>query len=172
MLKGRSSVEQTFHEELAKCPGVVERLQDAVPVDELAVAKEFSYVNQRAAGDGWVLVGDAWGFIDPVYSSGVYFALKSAELAADAVVDGLRAGNTSAETLGRWVPEFSRQTNLIRRLVHAFYSKSFRVGKFLAEYPEHQDELVDLLIGRIFDGREGQIFNDLEPWLAAAEAEA
>ncbi|MDC0935883.1 NAD(P)/FAD-dependent oxidoreductase [Pirellulales bacterium] len=170
LLRDRVSVEQTFHEELAKCPGVVERLRNAVPIDELAVAKEFSYVTKRAAGEGWVLAGDAWGFIDPVYSSGVYFALKSAELAADAVVDGLRAGDVSAEALGRWIPEFSRQTNLIRKLVSAFYSKSFRVGKFLAEYPQHQDELVDLLIGRIFDGREGRIFDDLEPWLEAAEA--
>jgi len=68
------------------------------------------------------------------------------------------------------VPDFSRQTNLIRKLVYAFYSGEFRVGKFIQEYPQHQGELVDLLIGRVFDGCAGRIFEDLEPWLAAKAA--
>ena len=169
LLKGRGGIDQVFEEELSKCPGVVARLEGSTPIDDLAVAKEFSYTTDQAAGDGWVLVGDAWGFIDPVYSSGVYFALKSAELAADDVVAGLRAGDVSGEALGRWTADFARQTNLIRKLVFAFYSGKFRVGKFLAEYPQHQEELVDLLIGRIFDGRTGRIFSDLEPWLASVE---
>lgn len=172
LLKERGAPEEIFAEELTKCPGVVERLAHAEPADELQVAKEFSYTTERAAGDGWVLVGDAWGFIDPVYSSGVYFALKSAELAADAVCDGLAQNNLSGEQLGVWAPEFARQTGLIRKLVHAFYCKEFRVGKFIAEHPEHQEELVDLLIGRVFDGREGRIFTDLDPWLARERAAA
>ena len=67
------------------------------------------------------------------------------------------------------MPDFSQQTNLIRKLVYAFYSGEFRVGKFIQEYPQHQSELVDLLIGRVFDGCEGRIFDDLEPWLASVE---
>ena len=47
---------------------------------------------RRVAGDGWVLVGDAFGFLDPLYSSGVLLALKSGELAADAIVEGLERG--------------------------------------------------------------------------------
>ena len=50
----------------------------------LDVVKEYSYTTERSSGDGWVLVGDSWGFIDPIYSSGVWFALKTGQLAADA----------------------------------------------------------------------------------------
>ena len=165
LLKGRGTPAEVFAEEMAKCAGVEERLAEALPIDEVAVAKEFSYTTERSAGDGWVLVGDAWGFIDPVYSSGVYFALKSAELAADCVVDGLRRGDVSGATLGAWLPEFGSRTNLVRKLVYAFYSGEFRVGKFVMEHPQHHAELVDLLIGRVFDGERGAIFADLEPWL-------
>jgi flavin-dependent dehydrogenase len=42
----------------------------------------------NTAATGWVLIGDAFGFIDPIYSSGVYFALVMGEKAADAVIDG------------------------------------------------------------------------------------
>ena len=165
LLKGRSTPVDVFLEELQNCPTLGGWLTGAQPVDEVSVAKEFSYTTERAAGNGWVLVGDAWGFIDPIYSSGVYFALKSGELAADCLVEGLRRGDVSAATLGKWLPDFARQTGLIRKLVYAFYSGEFRVGQFVQEFPQHQKELVDLLIGRVFDGRPGKIFDDLEPWL-------
>ena len=171
LLKGRGTPEQVFAEELANCPKLVNWMTGAQPEDEMRIAKEFSYTTDRSAGEGWVLVGDAWGFIDPIYSSGVYFALKSGELAADSIAEGLRSGNLSADVLGRWVPNFSRQTGLIRKLVYAFYSGDFRVGKFVAEYPQHQNELVDLLIGRLFDGCDGKIFDDLEPWLQRVKRE-
>ena len=61
-------------------------------VDAFRAAKEYSYRSRRAAGDGWVLVGDAFGFLDPLYSSGVLLALKSGQLAADAVAEGLAQG--------------------------------------------------------------------------------
>jgi flavin-dependent dehydrogenase len=167
LLKGRGTPAKVFAEERQQCATLQDWLAKAEPADKIQVAKEFSYTTERSAGDGWVLTGDAWGFIDPIYSSGVYFALKSAQLAADCVIEGLQRGDVTAATLGRWVPDFARQTGLLRRLVYAFYSGEFRVGKFVEQYPQHQNELVDLLIGRVFDGCEGRIFEDLEPWLAA-----
>ncbi len=55
-----------------------------------------SYRSKEVAGDGWVTIGDAFGFLDPLYSSGVLLALRSGEMAADAIVEGLAQGNTSA----------------------------------------------------------------------------
>jgi flavin-dependent dehydrogenase len=165
LLKGRGAPAKVFFEEVAKCPALEQRLQGAELVDELVVAKEFSYVTDRSAGDGWVLVGDAWGFIDPVYSSGVFFALKSGQMASDCIVEALRSGDPSAEKLGGWVEEFSQKTAFVRKLVEAFYSGGFRVGKFVKEFPHHRHELTDLLIGRVFDGRCGKIFDDLMPFM-------
>lgn len=167
LLQGRGAPAEAFAEELDHCATLKSWLARSESIDSLQVAKEFSYTTDRAAGDGWVLTGDAWGFIDPIYSTGVYFALKSAELAADCVVDALRSGDLSAAVLGAWIPDFTRQTGRLRTLVSAFYSGEFRVGKFIEQYPEHRKELVDLLIGRVFDGCQGRIFDDLQPWLEA-----
>lgn len=172
LLKNRGSVEQTFTEELADCPAVAERVGEAKRIDELIVGREFSYSNTRPAGNGWVTVGDAWGFIDPVYSSGVYFALKSAEMAADCIIEGLQKNDTSAEQLGKWIAEFSAGTQWIGRLVDAFYSGHFRVGKFIQKYPHHAGGLTDLLLGRMFKPGVGDIFDDLEPWLEARRQES
>jgi flavin-dependent dehydrogenase len=136
------------------------------------VAKEFSYKTTRHSGEGWVLVGDAWGFIDPIYSSGVYFALKSGEHAADAIIEGLRTGDTSGKQLGRWIDDFEGGTKLIRKLVDAYYTNEFSFGRFMKMHPEHRGNLTDLLIGRIFYDGAGRIFEDMEPELAEAKQAA
>ena len=169
LLKGRGTPAEVIEEELAKCAGVRNRLKGAEPLDDLAIAKEFSYTTSQPAGDGWVLAGDAWGFIDPVYSSGVYFALKSADMASECVIDALKNDDLSAERLGRWSPEFAAGTKWVRKLVHAFYSGEFRVGRFAMEYPHHMPALTDLLIGRMFSPAVPALFEDLDPWLQRAK---
>ncbi|MEN1679017.1 MAG: tryptophan 7-halogenase [Planctomycetota bacterium] len=172
LLKGRGTPAEVLEEELGKCEGVRNRLAGAEPMDDLAIAKEFSYTTDRAAGDGWVLAGDAWGFIDPVYSSGVYFALKSADMASECVIDALKHNDCSAKRLGAWSDEFSAGTKWVRKLVHAFYSGEFRVGRFAKEYPQHMPALTDLLIGRMFSDGVPALFADLDPWLERQKQEA
>jgi len=167
LLQGQASPADIFVQQRGLCPAVDQRLAGAEQIGPLHVAKEFSYRTTRAAGDGWVLVGDAWGFIDPVYSSGVFFALKSGEMAADCLIEGLAKGDTSAGQLGGWTAEFSAATVWIRKLVDAFYTKPFRFGRFLQAYPQHKGRLTDLLIGRIFQTDAGALFRDLDPLLKA-----
>ena len=163
LLKGRGSIEETFAEELALCSAMQERLADATQTDDLHVAKEFSYTTTQQSGDGWVLTGDAYGFIDPIYSSGVYFAMKSGELAADAIVEGFAKDDLSASQLGKWSAEFDAGTNWIRKLVDKYYTNEFSFGRFMKEFPQHQGNLTDLLIGRIFYDGAGNIFQDMDP---------
>ena len=90
-------------------------------------------------------------------------SIAAHELAADAIVEGLRQDNTSGEQLGGWSDEFSRGTVWIRKLVDAFYTNEFSFGRFMRDHPEHQGNLTDLLIGRIFYDGAGRIFDDMEP---------
>lgn len=169
LLKDRSSLQSTFDEELTKCPALVDRLRDAERTGGLRTAKEFSYTTRRHAGEGWVLIGDAYGFIDPIYSSGVFLALKSGELAADAVCDGLRAGDLSGERLGKWTADFESGVRWIRKLVEAFYTPDFSFGIFLKKHPRYQANLTDLLIGRVFHPGAGEIFRDMDPILESSK---
>jgi flavin-dependent dehydrogenase len=168
---GGGTQDEIFAREVADCPAMAKRLEGTEKVAGLDVVKEYSYTTTRSAGDGWVLVGDSWGFIDPIYSSGVWFALKSGQLAADAIVEGLRSGDTSGEQLGKWVPDFERGTTWVRKLAEAWYCGQFRVGKFIREYPQHIRPMTDILIGRIFHPEAGRIFDDLDPWLERMKEE-
>lgn len=165
LLKRNAKPADTFAQELANCPGLQRRLRDAQLEGRYLVAKEFSYITTEHAGDGWVLVGDAYGFIDPIYSSGVYLALKSGDLAAEAICEGLRRNDLSAEQLGNWTWEFDAGIQWIRKLVHTFYNRDFSFGSFMREHPQHAGNLTNLLIGRVFEGDPGSIFADLDPWM-------
>jgi flavin-dependent dehydrogenase len=169
--KGRGTPEEIFQQEVDDCPSIARRLAGAEKVAGLDVVKEYSYTTKQPAGDGWVLVGDSWGFIDPLYSSGVFFALKSGQLAADAVIEGLQRGDTSGAQLGKWARDFSIGVNWVRKLVRAYYTGYFRVGRFVREYPQHIGPMTDILIGRIFHPTAGDIFNDLDPFLDRMRAE-
>ncbi len=170
LLKGRGKPAEVFAEELGRCPGLVPRLQDARQIEAVRVAKEFSYQTTSSAGPGWVLVGDAFGFIDPVYSSGVYFALEMGVRAGDAIVTGLQTGDLSGQHLGSWCEAFKNGSQWIRKLVRAFYTDQFSIGHFMKEHPEHRGAMTDLLIGRIFHDGAGDLFVDMDASIERAKA--
>ena len=172
LVQQRGKPEEVFAEELGICEALQRRLSDASATEPFRIAKEFSYVTTQQAGDGWVLVGDALGFIDPIYSSGVFFALRSGELAADAIVSALIEDDVSGERLGEWTTEFFAGTQWIRKLVNAFYTNQFSFGQFLKKHPQHQSNLTDLLIGRIFEGNPGKMFEDMDPAIEQAICES
>ncbi|WP_010586072.1 NAD(P)/FAD-dependent oxidoreductase [Schlesneria paludicola] len=141
--------EAIYNAEVDKCPAVKERISIGKRVEPFRAAKEYSYRSQKAAGNGWVLVGDAFGFLDPLYSSGVLLALKSGELAADAVCEGLAKGDTSGAQLGAWEADYVRGMERMRSLVCAYY-QGFSFGKFVAKHPHRKGDITDLLIGDLF----------------------
>jgi flavin-dependent dehydrogenase len=141
--------EKIYFEEVEKCPGVKQRIAGAKRVAPFRAAKEYSYRSRQAAGNGWVVVGDAFGFLDPLYSSGVLLALKSASLAADAIAEGLEMGDTSSAQLGKWEAGFVQGMDRMRRLVCEYYD-GFSFGKFVRKHPDLKGHLTDLLIGDLF----------------------
>ncbi len=164
--RGDKDHETIYFEEVERCPGVKQRIASGQRVEPFRAAKEYSYRSRQAAGDGWVLVGDAFGFLDPLYSSGVLLALKSGQLAADAIAEGLAKGDTSAAQLGKWEAEFIRGMDRMRRLVVAYYD-GFSFGRFVRRYPHLKGHLTDLLIGDLFKPDLDVVF----PLMAAMKAE-
>ena len=151
LIRGRRrDPEAVFAEELARCPALAPRLEPARRVLPIKAIRDFSYKSRKIAGDGWVLAGDAFGFIDPIYSTGVFLALKSGEMAADAIHEALQEGDPSAERLGAHASELRRGMEALRKLVYAFYDPSFSFADFLRRYPHCRRQLVSMLVGNIY----------------------
>ncbi|MEM7050311.1 MAG: NAD(P)/FAD-dependent oxidoreductase [Acidobacteriota bacterium] len=151
LTKGRPrDPQKVFDEELALCSALAERLEGARQVRDVKVLKDFSYLSTQMAGDGWILAGDAFGFIDPIYSSGVFLALRSGEIAADALLEGLAEDDLSEASLRRNEDEFVAGMTAVKRLVYAFYDRGFSFAKFLERFPDCREAVVDLLVGNVY----------------------
>src|SRR5205085_7510668 len=69
------------------------RMKEAKLVTNIQVTSDFSYYNRRLVGPRLLRVGDAAGFMDPIFSAGVYLAMYSAKFASRVVLDSLAAGD-------------------------------------------------------------------------------
>jgi flavin-dependent dehydrogenase len=161
LFKNRDGFEQTYQEEVDRCAAVKKRIGKARRATGYFATKDYSYRATRVAGDGWVLVGDAWGFLDPLYSSGVLLALRSGEMAAEAIGEGLASGDTSAAQLGKWGPLFNHGVDRMRRLVCEYYD-GFSFGNFIRKYPDLRGTVTDLLIGDLFTDRVDKVWAPME----------
>jgi len=163
LIQGRAADPQRiFEEEVARCRPLQERLAGSRRVMDFRTLRDFSYRSRQIAGDGWVLVGDAFGFLDPIYSSGVLLAFSSGEFAADAILGALASGDCSAARLGAFGPRFIAGMDAMRQLVQVFYNPNFRFSKFLRRFPEHRHDVIRILRGDVFRHDFSALFSALE----------
>jgi flavin-dependent dehydrogenase len=170
MFAGNRDHEAIYNEELDNCPEVKRRVMKGTRCDKYYATKDYSYRAKRCAGEGWVLVGDAFGFLDPLYSSGVLLALKSGQLAADAVCEALASGDLTERTLGKWGPDFRAGMDRMRRLVVEYY-EGFSFGRFVRAHPHLKGHLTDLLIGNLFNDHVAEVFPRMDELKASIAAE-
>jgi flavin-dependent dehydrogenase len=95
----KKPLREFFMDLIAMCPALAERLQDAELVSDIDATGNFSYACDRTHGSNYLLLGDAFAFVDPVFSSGVMLAMNSAFAGADAVDICLRQPQQSAQAL-------------------------------------------------------------------------
>jgi len=154
LVKGRGQdLAKILQEEIDKCEPVRKRVGEGERVDKIYSILDYSYRSKHNSGNGFIIIGDAYGFLDPIYSSGVLLALKMAELAADAIHDAFNHDDFSAARLGQYQAKLDRGIESMRKLVYAFYNDGFSFSGFLRKYPDERVHIINLLVGDVF--REG-----------------
>lgn len=151
LLKNRGQdLAKILQEEIDKCEPCRRRVAGGTRVDKIYSILDYSYRSKHNAGNGFIIIGDAYGFLDPIYSSGVLLALKMAELAADAIHDAFNHDDFTAARLGQYQTKLDRGIESMRKLVYAFYNDGFSFAGFLRKYPEERVHIINLLIGDVF----------------------
>lgn len=147
--RGTKDPETIYFEEVANAPGVQPLIKDATRADIFRIQKEYTYRTKQGAGDGWCLIGDAFGFLDPLYSSGLLLAMTSGCMAADAIIAGIAKNDTSEAQLRTWEKPFLQGVDRIRRLVCEYYD-GLSFGRFVKKHPHLKGLVTDVLIGEVF----------------------
>ncbi len=131
--QSKKSPEQFLEESLAAQPFLARRMTNARRVTQVYASADFSYRQARLTGERWMLAGDAAGFIDPVFSSGVFLALLAGEQAADILDVVLDHPRKAPRLFARYERLLRRAMKGYLRFVEAWYSKEF-IEVFL--YPQ------------------------------------
>jgi flavin-dependent dehydrogenase len=138
-----------FEREIKNNKWIENHLDGSQSMDDYRITADYSYRSKHCATDGIVLTGDAFAFLDPVFSSGLFFALKGGEMAADHVECALREGDVSAKQFIKYGETFCRYIEAMRKLVYVFYDKDFSFRPLLKKYPHLGADVTDLLIGNL-----------------------
>jgi flavin-dependent dehydrogenase len=168
LYKDTRDLAEIFHREVKNNAWIERHLAAGRQFGPYRVTGEYSYRSRHCAADGLVLTGDAFGFLDPVFSSGVLLALRSGELAADAVDAALTVGDVSAARFREYGAQVHEGIEAMRKLVYAFYNPAFSFRTFINEFPDLKGDMTDCLIGNLFrDFR--PLFNAVAKFAAVPE---
>lgn len=147
------SPEDAFNQILGENPKVIEQISQARRVTEVHATGDFSFRNKHFTGKRWILAGDAAGFIDPVWSSGVFMTILSAEKAADMLDRVLRQPERRAAEFARYERHVGRVMDLYLRFVTSWYTQEFAEVFF---HPQQFFQLVPA-VNTILAGSERQL---------------
>ena len=128
---------------------IEDHLATGTQTGPVKVTTDYSYRSEFCAEDNLVLAGDALAFLDPVFSSGMFFALYGGVLAADAIHAGLEKGDTSAASFQEFSAKFRHGFEAMRKLVYGFYEEKFTFASIFKKHPGLKDDLTDCLIGNV-----------------------
>ncbi|MEO6847311.1 MAG: NAD(P)/FAD-dependent oxidoreductase [Chthoniobacterales bacterium] len=120
-LKPEEVLEQSIQEQ----PKVRERMQHAHLVSKVYASSDYSYRNHRLHGDRWLLAGDAAGFIDPVFSSGIFIAVLSGEKTADILDRALTDEKCASRLFSQYTRSLNRVMDLYLHFVQGWYRQEF-----------------------------------------------
>lgn len=136
---------------LKLCPDVWQRMGNAQLVSEVRATGNYSYQSSAMYGDGYLLVGDAFAFIDPVFSTGVYLAMNSAMLGAEAADAYLRNPKAAKPVLKHFDRQVRRGINTVSWFIYRFTSPAMQ-QLFMA--PRNlfriEEALISVLAGDVF----------------------
>jgi len=138
-----------FHREVEENLWIKDHLSTGQSTGEYRITAEYSHHAQHCATEGLVLVGDAFCFLDPVFSSGLMLALKAGVLAADTVHECLLARDFAPSRFADYGKTLRTGVENMRKLVYAFYDPKFSFKKVMDRDPDMAGLITDCLSGDV-----------------------
>ena len=131
--------------------GLAARVPDPKLVDEAHVIPNYSFQVRKYAGPGYICIGDSHRFVDPIFSFGLYLAMKEAGLAADEVLGWLDGkGRDSSDPFQSYMLHTERAIDILEDMIDTFWENPLAFALFA--HDRFRDQMLDIFAGRIYDG--------------------
>lgn len=141
--------EQIFKREIEQNAWIKDHLSVGQSTGQYYLISEYTQHARHCGSAGLLLVGDAFAFLDPVFSSGLMLALKSGTMAGEEVHKAIVEKDFSPERFADYGRYMRQGVENMRKLVYAFYNPEFSFKKVIDKYPEAGGEITDCLSGDV-----------------------
>ncbi len=158
--QSRQRVEEYFSHHVNTSPDLATAMSVAKRVTDFSAEADYSYSMNRFVGNGWLLVGDAARFVDPIFSSGVSIALESAKSASDTILRCLEAGDVSRSMLQPYEDRIKAGVSIWYEFIRLYY-KLMHLFTYFIQSKEHRHQVLQLLQGEVYDRSEAPVLDEM-----------
>ena len=137
-------------------------------INDLKGEVNYSYRLDRVCGDGWLAIGDAARFIDPIFSSGVSVAMHGARFAAERIEAAVTSGDVSRSTFMPYEDRLMAGAAIWDDFIRLFY-RLLPGFTHLLELPEHREGLVKMIQGDVHGGSDIEVLNEMRALVRSVE---
>ncbi len=157
-----------FHEMVKASPDLVTALADARQVTDFEAEAEYSYYMDRVVGDGWLLIGDAARFVDPIFASGVSIAIYSSKFASEVIIPALEQDDVSAAAFQPYADKLSAGVTIWYDFIRLYYKLQHIFTHFISN-DDYRQQLLQLLQGEVFERDEAPVLKAMREVIHTVE---
>jgi 1H-pyrrole-2-carbonyl-[peptidyl-carrier protein] chlorinase len=167
--QSKLDLESYFDTYVRSNPDLAHALKPATRINELKVEADYSYSMEKFVGNGFMLIGDAARFVDPIFSSGVSIALYSAKYAAEQIRHALAVGDFSEEVFKPYETKLRGGTAVWYEFIRLYYRLLPLFTRFINS-KEHRLQVLQLLQGEVFDRSEVPVLDAMRSYIEKVES--
>ncbi len=166
---GEADLEAWFMQMVCSTPGGQQAMQGAVRINEFKREGDYSYRMRRFVGPGYMMIGDAARFVDPIFSSGVSVATHSAKFAAEAIRSVLLDGQPETPAFEAFETTLERGCNIWYEFICLYY-RLLPLFTLFIQNPLYRMQVLRLLQGEVFDRTEAPVLDAMRDFIRAVES--
>lgn len=164
-----SSDEEFFMQQVQTSPILVKRMKGAKRIRSFVREADYSYSMKQLAGNGFLLVGDAARFVDPIFSSGVNIAMDSAKFASEHILTALETGDCSYEHFLPYQKKLKSGVTVWYEFIRLYY-KLLHLFPHFTQNKQFRYELLALLQGEVYDRKAVHVLDEMKRVIKTVEA--
>jgi len=166
--KSKESREQFFWEAASSRPELHDALRASKQIRPFTDEGDYSYAMQQITGDGWLMVGDAGRFVDPIFSTGVSIALNSARFATKDILAALEKGDMRRESFSNYEATLRRGTKNWYNFITVYYRLNVLFTAFISD-KRYRVDVLKLLQGDVYDEDEPEVLTKMRNLVSEVE---
>lgn len=166
--KSKADREEFFWSCVGSRPNLLKALKEAKQLRPLKDEGDYSYAMKEICGDGFVLVGDAGRFVDPIFSTGVSIALNSARFASADIIRAAEAGDFGKGSFKTFETTIRRGTRNWHEFISLYYRLNILFTAFVQD-PRYRLDVLKLLQGDVYDEDRPEVLSAMEKVVTQVE---